>query len=423
MTTTARILTMAGVCAAMGCLACAGSAKVAPAHEKEEVVIKAAAPEVAVVEVDNHDDRDTTNIVINEDGETIRIEKIDGRVVKVIVNGKELKPGEYDLEGGTYSMDGRKFKLDFDFDVKAPEAPEPPRAPAAPRPMIGVSIGRVGSAMAAQLGVDPGKVTLITDVNEGLPAAKAGVKRFDVVVKVNGKEATQQALIESIRSTKPGKKVELVILRNGEKQEIALAPAFQREERAEAELRERVLRENLRALGRDQNDERERLERTLTRFQRQARDIQREAMRGAEEAERVIVREIGPMLEELLSEENLQAILGEVQREVERALAKVDVQIDGEMRQAIEQAMQSARQALQNIEVEIDMPEVEFFGRNGGAVFVPSPPQAPRIRAEQLHERARNHDLEGRLDRMEERMARLERLLERLVESREGSRN
>ncbi len=92
-----------------------------------------------------------------------------------------------------------------------------------PRPMIGVTLSEVGETVADQLGLDTDDVVLIAGVNEGMPADKAGLKRSDIVVKIDGSTpATEERLREVILSKKKGDKVRLEVLRKGKPVDIVV---------------------------------------------------------------------------------------------------------------------------------------------------------------------------------------------------------
>lgn len=57
---------------------------------------------------------------------------------------------------------------------------------------------------------------LVNRVEEGSPAAKAGIKRGDVIVRVDGEEIESSAeLVREMRDTKPGATVRISVLRDG----------------------------------------------------------------------------------------------------------------------------------------------------------------------------------------------------------------
>ncbi len=98
--------------------------------------------------------------------------------------------------------------------------------------VIGINVGEVGDALAAQLGVDSDNAILVADVNPEMPAAKAGLKRFDVIVGVDGHALEDRnGLRGALAKKHPGDTVSLTIMRDGKKREIevgvveAAAPA------------------------------------------------------------------------------------------------------------------------------------------------------------------------------------------------------
>ncbi len=84
------------------------------------------------------------------------------------------------------------------------------------RGWLGVSIQDVTTEIAAALGRKDAKGSLISDVLDGTPAAKAGFKSGDVVLAVNGKEvADTRDLTRSVAAIQPGAKANVKILRDG----------------------------------------------------------------------------------------------------------------------------------------------------------------------------------------------------------------
>ncbi|WP_322964284.1 Do family serine endopeptidase [Sphingomonas fuzhouensis] len=85
------------------------------------------------------------------------------------------------------------------------------------RGYLGVQIGGpVTDDVAASLGVPKGQGEIIAKVEPNGPAAKAGLKAFDVVTKVNGQSVTpEQTLSYLIANVPPGGRVNLEVLRGG----------------------------------------------------------------------------------------------------------------------------------------------------------------------------------------------------------------
>ena len=97
-----------------------------------------------------------------------------------------------------------------------------------PFPYLGVELGPVEPALAAQLGLDEGRGALVNTVIEGSPADKAGIKQHDVIVKIDGETPQGPAdLSKRIREHKKGDKIELELFRGGKKMEIEATLAEQ----------------------------------------------------------------------------------------------------------------------------------------------------------------------------------------------------
>ena len=89
------------------------------------------------------------------------------------------------------------------------------------RGRIGVQIQEVNQALAKSFGMSKTQGALVSVVEPGSPADKAGVKSGDVVLGVNGKEIDQLSdLTTAIASIKPGTSARLEIWRNGNRQDI-----------------------------------------------------------------------------------------------------------------------------------------------------------------------------------------------------------
>jgi predicted metalloprotease with PDZ domain len=120
---------------------------------------------------------------------------------------------------------------------ESPEAPEPPHAGARPHARVfrlnphegrpfhmipgeprrfGVEFIDAGEQLAAHFKLDAKSGVLVTSVDEGTPAAKAGVKAGDVVLEFDGhKIRNGRELREAVASTEAGKKLSVKVLRDG----------------------------------------------------------------------------------------------------------------------------------------------------------------------------------------------------------------
>lgn len=89
------------------------------------------------------------------------------------------------------------------------------------RGLLGVNIQPVSQNMADYLGMDTPKGALVTNVNAGSSAEKAGIQVQDVIVKFNGLEVvTSSSLPPLVGSVKPGTKVKIDIVRDGKRKVI-----------------------------------------------------------------------------------------------------------------------------------------------------------------------------------------------------------
>ena len=99
-----------------------------------------------------------------------------------------------------------------------------------PRKIIGVMVDSVEGALASQLDLEPGSAFVISNVSPGLPASKAGLQPHDVVVSIEGE---QPASVELLRETLDGKQagdtVKLGLLRKGQRMDVDVGIAEESE--------------------------------------------------------------------------------------------------------------------------------------------------------------------------------------------------
>lgn len=89
--------------------------------------------------------------------------------------------------------------------------------PSGPRQgRIGVEIDDTSAALAAQTGADRHRSCVLTGVVAGSPADRAGLKRYDVVTHIDGRDyASPSALREAIRGRREGDTLQLTVVREG----------------------------------------------------------------------------------------------------------------------------------------------------------------------------------------------------------------
>ncbi|MCR4393991.1 MAG: PDZ domain-containing protein, partial [Dehalococcoidales bacterium] len=82
------------------------------------------------------------------------------------------------------------------------------------RPWLGVGLYTVDQTAVRQLRLAVNKGVLITSIVNGGPAYQAGLRQYDVITKIDGKEvATIDDLVKTIRSYKVGQTVEITYWR------------------------------------------------------------------------------------------------------------------------------------------------------------------------------------------------------------------
>jgi hypothetical protein len=83
---------------------------------------------------------------------------------------------------------------------------------------LGVTANRVDETLAAQLGLAEGLGLVVEYVAPKSPAAEAGLQRHDVLIGLDEQVlVNQEQLFYLVRSFDPGRKVDLTVLRRGEK--------------------------------------------------------------------------------------------------------------------------------------------------------------------------------------------------------------
>lgn len=89
------------------------------------------------------------------------------------------------------------------------------------RGLLGVRIDNLDPLLAEAMGLDNTQGVLIRNVVSGRAADKAGVKRDDIVLEVDGQPVHNAVDLRSqIGRTAPGVEVELLVLRDGEKKRV-----------------------------------------------------------------------------------------------------------------------------------------------------------------------------------------------------------
>lgn len=109
--------------------------------------------------------------------------------------------------------------LPSDAPLRASAAPEIKR-----EKKLGITTEKVDEQLAAQLDVDADAVLLVTDVDGHGPAGRAGLKRFDVITRVDGKQpVTRARLVEATQKhAAEGDSLDLRVTRKGKAMTISI---------------------------------------------------------------------------------------------------------------------------------------------------------------------------------------------------------
>ena len=107
------------------------------------------------------------------------------------------------------------------------------------RGYLGVQGQPLNSDLAKQFGLKDEKGILIVDVTEGSPADLGGLKRGDVIIRFDGKDVENPFHLKNqVAATKPGKVVQIKIIRDGKPLSMSVAITELPSEPAEAEPQE-----------------------------------------------------------------------------------------------------------------------------------------------------------------------------------------
>lgn len=91
------------------------------------------------------------------------------------------------------------------------------------RGYVGITFTELNSQVAKKLSVDRIKGLYVQDVVEGGGAAKAGIKKGDIVTKINNRDIVSSAVLqEAIGRLHPGDKVNLTVERDGKERNISV---------------------------------------------------------------------------------------------------------------------------------------------------------------------------------------------------------
>lgn len=93
----------------------------------------------------------------------------------------------------------------------------------ATHPYLGVSLGRLTDSIRQQLGIQAEEGALVLGVEQGSPAARAGLRRGDVLVRFGDSQiGTVEELLTALRRGQPGQQVQVGYIRDGQRQQATI---------------------------------------------------------------------------------------------------------------------------------------------------------------------------------------------------------
>jgi hypothetical protein len=124
-------------------------------------------------------------------------------------------------DGGTKVLEANQVDTlidDLTFNIKEKIAAE------APKFIIGVSVSEAPKVLMVQLGKDEEVAVVVDSVMDDSPAAKAGVKQYDLILKAAGEPVHSAPQLTKAVKSSDGKAIELVLLRAGKELKVDITP-------------------------------------------------------------------------------------------------------------------------------------------------------------------------------------------------------
>lgn len=329
------------------------------------------------------------------------------------------------------TMDARG-QAPTDAPTKTMRTPPTATKPANRGVRIGVTINPLNEALAAQLGLEASKGILVEDVVENGPAATAGLQRFDVIVAMNDEEvSSEKGLRNHLAGLDPGDTVTIKVVRKGE---TLLIPVVVDERPADAgevgslggltALPAAPTLDEPSQLRAWADQQRAWAEQVTKQQAEWAKQLGQQSRAWAEEFKAQHQAEIDQWTDKLVAQaDQWRDQAAELNTPENRA------KFESETRELVQQLMEKARQSGQWLRVPairyskakdgsdqaiIDAPSAGSES-SSSAPFSPSDPQARSSDARLSDARLSDARLQGRLDLIEQRMEKIEQMLERLT--------
>jgi len=171
------------------------------------------------------------------DGTSVEMTMADGKILSLRVDGEEVPADRVRQNGNMVEvLDGAGKVLHqipmlygtsgLSMSISPRVGIAPSVAVASAKSMIGVGFGEVDEALAHHLEIDPSEATMVTSILDQMPAHKAGLEKFDVIVAIDGKPgAPIDALRQAIANAAPGTKMKLSVRRGSETKDVEVETA------------------------------------------------------------------------------------------------------------------------------------------------------------------------------------------------------
>ncbi len=173
---------------------------------------------------------DAISVVVGEDADHVVEVRVENGETTVIVDGEEVARDRFRTENGNVIVldeDGneiRSMKLfmnagDHDFVFALPGGKKGLRWQVG-RPhanvMLGVHLADPGAALRKHLRLEPGVGSMIRGLYKGLPAERAGLQQYDVIIAVDGEPVDDPGtILETLTEAEAGDEVTLSVVQNG----------------------------------------------------------------------------------------------------------------------------------------------------------------------------------------------------------------
>jgi membrane-associated protease RseP (regulator of RpoE activity) len=154
-------------------------------------------------------------------------------------------------------------------------------------PRLGVSVNELNDQLAEYFGVKPGEGVLVTEVFDGTPAEKAGMKAGDVILRVDNQRVESTGDIHDAINGKSGRDVDVVVMRDHRETTLKVTLDSSKDGGMRSSFPD-GMREELMKAGAEGR-----------RAARESMDQQRQAMREAQRAMRDAARERQHVMERL----------------------------------------------------------------------------------------------------------------------------